>query len=139
MDKSIKLNEYNIEYNPVVKLKKAEMRGGIGTIFVSKKKEFLPHFEIKVYETTNCSGSEDLTKVLNGSSNSNIVNFKISEEEKISYKLLEDIQKTEIPTAKDTLKYRNDVLEYRIAYYRIKKVRNIHTLFNNNNDYNFYQ
>lgn len=85
-----------------------------------------------VYETTNCSGSEDLTNVLNGSSN-NFVNFTISEEEKISYKLLEDIQAEETPEVKVKLEYRNDILKYRIAFYRRKKVRNIHTLFNNNN------
>jgi len=74
-----------------------------------------------VYETTNCSGSEDLTNLLNSSSNGNIDNLKISEEEKISYKLLEHIQQTETPKVKSILEYRNDILEYRIAYYRRKK------------------
>lgn len=77
-----------------------------------------------VYETTNCSGSEDLIKVLNGSSNSNIVNFKISEEEEIWYELLKDIKETE---KKPEI---GDTIYYRIAYYRRKK--DISNLFNNN-------
>lgn len=73
-----------------------------------------------VYDKSNASGSEDLIKVLNYS----IANFKISEEEEISYELLDDINEIEsIPKASDT-RY------YRIAYYRRKK--NISNLFNNN-------
>ena len=71
-----------------------------------------------VYETTNCSGSDVFATVLSGSSNSNIVKFKISEEEEISYKLLEDIQKKETPKVKVILEFRNDILDYRIAFYR---------------------
>jgi hypothetical protein len=83
-----------------------------------------------VYETTNCSGSDVFTTVLSGSSNSNIVKFKISEEEEISYKLLEDIQATETPKVMVNLEFRNDILKYRIAFYRRKK--DISNLFNNN-------
>lgn len=50
LDKSIKLKEYNIEYNPVVKLKKAEMRGGTKNIYVSKDKQFQPYFKIETTE-----------------------------------------------------------------------------------------
>jgi hypothetical protein len=69
-----------------------------------------------VYEITNCSGSDDLTTVLNGSNN--VANFTISEEEKISYKLLKDIQEKETPKVKVILEFRNDILDYRIAFYR---------------------
>ena len=63
LDKSIKLKEYIIKYNPVAKLKKAEMRGGIGTIFVRQDNHIsksiknqknkipfycLPYFEISI-------------------------------------------------------------------------------------------
>ena len=60
----------------------------------------------------------------------NIVNFTISEEEKISYKLLEDIQAEETPKVMVNLEFRNDILKYRIAFYRRKK--DISNLFNNN-------
>ena len=69
-----------------------------------------------VYEKTNCSGSEDLTNVLNASNK--VANFKISEEEEISYKLLEYIQENDTPKVNVILKFRNDILTYRIAFYR---------------------
>ena len=47
LDKSIKLKEYMIKYNPVVKLKNLKMRGGTKKIYVSENKEFLPYFEVK--------------------------------------------------------------------------------------------
>ena len=78
-----------------------------------------------VYETEHGSGSDNLIEVLKGSHNSNIIDFKISEEETISYKLLDVIEKIE--------QFQGITNHYRIAYYRRKKVRNISTLFSNHN------
>jgi hypothetical protein len=76
-----------------------------------------------VYEIEGGSGSEDMRETL--SHDFFNPTFKISEEETISYKLLNNMDK-DIPKTKQT----SWNVFLRIAYY--KKVRNISTLFNNN-------
>jgi hypothetical protein len=78
-----------------------------------------------VYELFGGAGSDDMRESL--SSEQEDPEFKISDEETISYKLLKKIDKTIINVSNVSNKF------YRIAYYRKNKVRNISTLFTNNN------
>jgi hypothetical protein len=89
-----------------------------------------------VYEIDGGSGSDDMRETL--SSNFFNPTFKISEEETISYKLLNNIDKYILKTETTVSN-----VYLRIAYYRRKKIRNISTLFSNpnffvnNSNYNF--
>jgi len=79
-----------------------------------------------VYELFGGSGSDDMRELL--SSEQEDPEFKISPEETISYKLLKNINKF-IGKKINMISSFN----YRIAYYKKNKVRNISTLFSNNN------
>ena len=106
-------------------------------MFQNNKKKYYPYdynaiIKLKpigffiVYEYEGGSGSDDMIKSL--SSEQEAPEFKISDEETISYKLLKKIDKY-IPKNKNHSYSAN----LRIAYYRKNKVRNISTLFTNNN------
>ncbi len=79
-----------------------------------------------VYELYGGSGSDDMRELL--SSEQEYPKFKISPEETISYKLLKNINL--FIEKKINM---NSNFNYRIAYYKKNKVRNISTLFSNNN------
>jgi len=84
-----------------------------------------------VYETFGGSASDHMRYLLNaGPQIESNPELKISDEETISYKLLNNIEKF-IGKKIDTVSSFN----YRIAYYKKNKVRNESTLFNNNNNF----
>ena len=106
-------------------------------MFQNNKKKYYPYdynaiIKLKpigffiVYEYEGGSGSDDMIKSL--SSEQEAPEFKISDEETISYKLLKKIDKY-IPKNKN----HSYSVNLRFAYYRKNKVRNISTLFTNNN------
>ncbi len=79
-----------------------------------------------VYESDHISGSNELITALEHN-NKTYCHFNVSNEETISYKLLEKIEQ------RAQIQNRGGNMNIRIAYYKRIKVRNTSTLFNNSN------